>query len=54
MGIENTTTANIAAQIITALLIDSLGLIGMKKYVFHFSDILGILILAAGTRILLN
>ncbi len=54
VGVGNATTAIIAAQIITALVIDSLGLFGMKKYVFHYSDILGILLLAAGTRILLN
>ncbi len=53
-GVGNATTAIIAAQIITALLIDSLGLLGMKKYAFHYTDILGILLLAVGTRILLN
>ncbi len=53
-GVGNATTAIIAAQIITALLIDSLGLFGMKKYAFHYTDILGILLLAVGTRILLT
>jgi transporter family-2 protein len=54
VGVGNATTAIIAAQIITALLIDNLGLFGMKRYLFHYTDILGILLLAAGTRILLN
>ena len=54
VGVGNATTAIIAAQIITALLIDNLGLFGMRKYIFHYTDILGILLLAAGTRILLN
>ncbi len=54
VGVGNATTAIIAAQIITALIIDNLGLFGMKKYMFHYTDILGILLLAAGTRILLT
>jgi len=54
VGVGNATTAIIAAQILTALLIDSLGLFGVKKYAFQYMDILGILLLAAGTRILLN
>ncbi|KUG03976.1 conserved membrane protein [hydrocarbon metagenome] len=54
VGVGNATTAIIAAQIITALLIDNLGLFGMRKYVFHYTDILGILLLGAGTRILLS
>ncbi|MGI6421268.1 MAG: DMT family transporter [Syntrophomonadaceae bacterium] len=54
VGVGNATTAIIAAQIITALVIDNFGLLGMKKYVFHYTDILGIVLLAVGTRILLN
>ena len=54
VGVANATTAIIAAQIITALVIDNFGLLGMKKYVFHYTDILGIVLLAVGTRILLN
>ncbi len=54
IGVGNATTAIIAAQIITALMIDNLGLFGMRKYVFHYTDIVGILLLAIGTRILLN
>ncbi len=54
VGVGNATTAIIAAQIITALLIDNLGLFGMEKFPFHYIDLLGIAFLAIGTRILLN
>jgi transporter family-2 protein len=53
-GVGNATTAIIAAQIITALLIDNFGLFGMKKCAFQYLDLLGIALLAVGTRILLN
>lgn len=53
IGVSNATTAIIVAQVSTAVLIDSLGLFGIKKLEFHYIDLLGIALLAAGARILL-
>lgn len=53
IGVGNATTAIIVAQVLTAVLIDATGVFGMKKYEFHYLDILGIALLAAGARILL-
>ena len=53
VGVGNATTAIIVAQILTAVLVDSLGAFGMKRLEFHYLDLLGIALLAVGTRILL-
>jgi len=53
IGVGNATTAIIVAQISTAVLIDCLGIFGMKKIGFQYLDILGIVLLAVGARILL-
>lgn len=53
IGVGNATTAIIVAQISTAILIDCLGAFGMKKYEFHYIDLLGIALLAVGAKILL-
>ncbi len=53
IGVGNATTAIVVAQILTAILIDSSGAFGMKKYEFHYIDLLGIALLAAGAKILL-
>ena len=53
IGVGNATTAIIVAQILTAVTIDGLGLFGMQKYEFKYLDLLGIVLLAVGTRILL-
>jgi transporter family-2 protein len=52
IGVGNATTAIIVAQLITALVIDSCGAFGMKKMSFHYIDILGIILLGIGARIL--
>ncbi len=52
IGVGNATTAIIVIQIITALVIDHLGAFGMEKYSFHYLDLLGVLLLAVGARIL--
>lgn len=54
VGVGNATTAIVVAQILTAMLIDCLGLFGMKKYAFEYLDLLGVALLAIGARILLN
>jgi transporter family-2 protein len=53
IGVGNATTAIIVAQILTAILIDCFGIMGVKKYQFHYIDILGVVLLAVGVRILL-
>lgn len=53
VGVGNATTAIVVAQILTAVLVDALGLFGMKKYEFQYLDLLGIALLAVGSRILL-
>ncbi|HEX3012428.1 MAG TPA: DMT family transporter [Syntrophomonadaceae bacterium] len=53
IGVGNATTAILVTQILTAILIDSIGILGLKKYEFHYYDLLGIVLLAAGARILL-
>ncbi|NLB53873.1 MAG: DMT family transporter [Syntrophomonadaceae bacterium] len=53
VGVGNATTAIIVAQISTAVLIDCMGAFGMKKISFQYLDILGIVLLAVGARILL-
>ncbi len=52
IGVGNATTAIIVAQLITALVIDCSGAFGMKKVPFHYIDILGIVLLGVGARIL--
>lgn len=53
IGVGNATTAIIVAQVLTALMIDCLGAFGMKKFDFHYIDLLGVALLAIGARILL-
>jgi len=53
IGVSNATTAIIVAQVSTAVLIDCLGIFGVKKIDFQWIDLLGIALLAIGARILL-
>lgn len=53
IGVGNATTAIIVAQVSTAILIDCLGLFGMKRIDFQWIDLLGIALLAVGAHILL-
>lgn len=53
IGVGNATTAIIVAQISTAILIDSLGIFGMKKLDFQWLDLLGVILFVVGARILL-
>lgn len=52
IGVGNATTAIVVIQILTALVIDHFGAFGMKKYSFHYLDLLGLALLAVGARIL--
>ena len=51
--VSNATTAIIVAQVSTAVLIDCMGIFGVKKIDFQWIDLLGIALLAIGARILL-
>lgn len=53
VGVANATTAIIVAQISMAVLVDCLGLFGMKRHSFNYYDLLGIALLVIGARILL-
>jgi len=53
VGVANATTAIIVAQISMAVLIDAFGLFGIKRHSFSYYDILGIVLLVIGARILL-
>ncbi|MGE5371225.1 MAG: DMT family transporter [Solirubrobacterales bacterium] len=54
IGVGNATTGIVFAQIMTAVLIDKFGLMGVERFPFRWLDLAGILLLAAGTRILLK
>jgi transporter family-2 protein len=54
IGVGNATTGIIFAQILTAVMIDKFGIMGVEKIPFRWLDILGIGFLAVGTRILLK
>lgn len=53
IGVANATTIIITAQVATAVIIDHLGLFGMKAIPFSWWKVLGLGLLAAGTRIML-
>ncbi|MGE5397938.1 MAG: DMT family transporter [Chitinophagales bacterium] len=54
IGVGNATTGIVFAQILTAVLIDKFGLMGVNRYPFRWVDLLGIALMAAGTRVLLK
>ncbi|MGE5417266.1 MAG: DMT family transporter [Acidobacteriota bacterium] len=54
VGVGNATTGIIFAQILTAVLIDKFGFLGVDKVPFRWIDLLGVALLAAGTRVLLK
>ncbi|NLV15735.1 MAG: DMT family transporter [Syntrophomonadaceae bacterium] len=54
IGVGNATTGIIFAQILTAVLIDRFGLMGVEKVPFRWVDLLGVVLLAVGTRVLLK
>jgi bacterial/archaeal transporter family-2 protein len=53
VGVATATTAIVAAQVSTAVIIDHFGLFGMQAIPFSWWKILGLVLLAAGTRIML-
>ncbi|WP_199884151.1 DMT family transporter [Anaerosinus massiliensis] len=54
VGVANATTAIIVGQVLTALLIDYLGLFGLEKLHFNWQQIIGVLFLAIGAKLLLQ
>lgn len=54
VGVALATTAIIAGQVSTACLVDHLGLFGMEKYPFTWYRLAGLILLAAGARLMLN
>jgi bacterial/archaeal transporter family-2 protein len=53
VGVANATTAIVAAQVITAVFIDHFGLFGMQAIPFSWWKIIGLVLLAVGTRFML-
>lgn len=54
VGVANATTAIVVAQTLTAVLIDHLGLMGVKKSPFAYTDIIGVALIAVAARVLIN
>lgn len=54
IGVGNATTGIIFAQILTAVMIDRFGIMGVEKVPFRWIDLLGVALLAVGTRIMLK
>lgn len=54
VGVARATTAIIAAQVTTAALIDHFGLLGMKPVTFSLGKGIGLVLLAIGTKLLLD
>lgn len=53
VGVANATTAIVAAQVATAAIIDHFGLLGVQAIPFSWWKVLGLALLATGTRIML-
>lgn len=53
IGVGNATTAIVFLQLITALLVDSIGLLGLKKLNCCWWNLLGVILMAAGARLML-
>lgn len=54
LGMSTATTAIIVGQVSTALLLDQLGLFGLKQVPFTWWKLLGVGLLAAGAKLMLN
>lgn len=53
VGVAVATTAIIVGQVSAAMLIDQLGLFGLEKVPFTFLKLLGLILLAAGAKLML-
>ena len=54
VGVGNATTAIIVGQVLTAVAIDCTGLFGLSKIEFHWQQLAGLALLAAGAKLLLR
>lgn len=54
VGVANSTTAIIVGQVLTALVIDYFGGFGLNKLSLGWSQIVGLILLAAGAKFLLR
>jgi transporter family-2 protein len=54
MGVATATTAIIVGQVSTAVLIDHFGLFGLRQIPFSWWKMAGIVLLAAGAKLMLN
>lgn len=54
VGVALATTAIIVGQVSTACLVDHLGLFGLEKYPFTWHRLIGLVLLAAGARLMLS
>ncbi len=54
LGVAVATTAIIVGQVSTALIIDHFGLFGLKSIPFTWWKLLGVVLLAAGAKLMLN
>ena len=53
LGVANATTAIVAAQILTAVLLDHFGLFGLQTIPFSWWKVGGLVLMAVGTRLML-
>ncbi|MEW5919790.1 MAG: DMT family transporter [Bacillota bacterium] len=53
LGVANATTAIVAAQILTAVLIDHFGLFGLQAIPFSWWKVAGLVLMAVGTRLMM-
>jgi len=52
LGVANATTAIVAGQVLTAILVDHFGLFGLEKIDFQWIQLVGLLLLAVGVKLL--
>ncbi len=53
LGVANATTAIVAAQVLTAVLLDHFGLFGLQAIPFSWWKVGGLVMMAVGTRLML-
>jgi transporter family-2 protein len=54
VGVANATTAIIIGQVITAIIIDHFGVFGLEQITYGWNQILGLVLLAIGGKLLLS
>ena len=54
VGVANATTAIIIGQVLTAIIIDHFGLFGLEKVACSWNQIIGLILLVVGAKLLLK